>query len=52
MTKMRKYALWYYKIILYIEIKHDIHLERFIMNKYGMIKAVTSIRRCDKSYLW
>ncbi len=35
-----------------MEIKRDIHLERLIKSKHnGMIKVVTGIRRCGKSYL-
>ena len=35
-----------------MEIKRDIHLERLIRSKHnGMIKVVTGIRRCGKSYL-
>ena len=35
-----------------MEIKRNIHLERLIKSKHnGMIKVVTGIRRCGKSYL-
>lgn len=35
-----------------MEIKRNIHLERLIRSKHnGMIKVVTGIRRCGKSYL-
>ncbi len=35
-----------------MDIKRDIHLERLIKSKHnGMIKVVTGIRRCGKSYL-
>ena len=35
-----------------VEIKRDIHLNRLINSKHnGMIKVVTGIRRCGKSYL-
>lgn len=35
-----------------MEIKRDIHLDRLIQSKHnGMIKVVTGIRRCGKSYL-
>jgi len=35
-----------------MEIKRDIHLGRLIKSKHnGMIKVVTGIRRCGKSYL-
>ena len=35
-----------------MEIKRDIHLKRLINSKHnGMIKVVTGIRRCGKSYL-
>lgn len=35
-----------------MEIKRDIHLDRLIKSKHnGMIKVVTGIRRCGKSYL-
>lgn len=35
-----------------MEIKRDIHLEKLIRSKHnGMIKVVTGIRRCGKSYL-
>lgn len=35
-----------------MEIKRDIHLRRLINSKHnGMIKVVTGIRRCGKSYL-
>ncbi|MCF0198693.1 MAG: ATP-binding protein [Bacteroidaceae bacterium] len=35
-----------------MEIKRDIHLRRLIKSKHnGMIKVVTGIRRCGKSYL-
>lgn len=35
-----------------MEIKRDIHLNRLINSKHnGMIKVVTGIRRCGKSYL-
>lgn len=35
-----------------MEIKRDIHLKRLIKSKHnGMIKVVTGIRRCGKSYL-
>jgi predicted AAA+ superfamily ATPase len=36
----------------FMEIKRDIHLGRLIKSKHnGMIKVVTGIRRCGKSYL-
>lgn len=39
-------------IHIYMEIKRDIHLGRLIKSKHnGMIKVVTGIRRCGKSYL-
>lgn len=35
-----------------VEIKRDIHLSKLIRSKHnGMIKVVTGIRRCGKSYL-
>ncbi len=35
-----------------MEIKRDIHLNRIIARKgNGMIKVITGIRRCGKSYL-
>ena len=35
-----------------MEIKRNIHLERLIKSKHnGMIKVMTGIRRCGKSYL-
>ena len=35
-----------------MEIKRDIHLRKLIDSKYnGMIKVVTGMRRCGKSYL-
>ena len=35
-----------------MEIKRDIHLQKLIESKHnGMIKIVTGIRRCGKSYL-
>ena len=35
-----------------LEIKRDIHLNRIIARKgNGMIKVITGIRRCGKSYL-
>lgn len=35
-----------------MEIKRDLHLKRLIASKHnGMIKVVTGIRRCGKSYL-
>lgn len=35
-----------------MEIRRDIHLDRLIKSKHnGMIKVVTGIRRCGKSYL-
>lgn len=35
-----------------MEIKRDIHLQRLIESKHnGMIKVVTGVRRCGKSYL-
>ena len=35
-----------------MEIKRDIHLDRLIKSMHnGMIKVVTGIRRCGKSYL-
>lgn len=33
------------------EIKRDIYLNRLISRKNGLIKIVTGIRRCGKSYL-
>lgn len=34
-----------------MEIKRDFHLKRLIDSKHnGMIKVVTGIRRCGKSY--
>lgn len=42
--------LWYKQFRM--EIKRDIHLRRLIKSKHnGMIKVVTGIRRCGKSYL-
>lgn len=36
----------------HMEIQRDIHLDRLIKSKHnGMIKVVTGIRRCGKSYL-
>lgn len=35
-----------------MEIKMDIHLNRIIARKHnGMIKVITGLRRCGKSYL-
>ena len=35
-----------------MEIKRDIHLKKLIESKHnGMIKVVTGVRRCGKSYL-
>ena len=35
-----------------MEIKRDIHLKRLIASRHnGLIKVVTGIRRCGKSYL-
>ena len=35
-----------------MEIKRDIHLNRIIARKHnGMIKVITGLRRCGKSYL-
>ena len=48
---MRKYAI-VILMIFRMEIKRDIHLDRLIKSKHnGMIKVVTGIRRCGKSYL-
>ena len=48
---MRKYAVYDIKVFL-MEIKRDLHLDRLIKSKHnGMIKVVTGIRRCGKSYL-
>jgi len=45
---MRIYAKKVYKM----EIKRDIHLKKLIDSKHnGMIKVVTGVRRCGKSYL-
>ncbi len=45
---MRKYA----KKVNEMEIKRDIHLKKLIESKHnGMIKVVTGVRRCGKSYL-
>ena len=49
---MRKYASMSLCCIYDMEIKRNIHLERLIKSKHnGMIKVVTGIRRCGKSYL-
>jgi predicted AAA+ superfamily ATPase len=35
-----------------MEIKRDIHLKRLIASQHdGMVKVVTGVRRCGKSYL-
>ena len=35
-----------------MEIKRDVHLRKLIDSKHnGMIKVVTGMRRCGKSYL-
>ena len=35
-----------------MEIKRDIHLRKLVDSKHnGMIKVVTGMRRCGKSYL-
>lgn len=45
---MRKYAI----ILLDMEIKRDIYLKRLINSKHNdMIKIITGMRRCGKSYL-
>ena len=48
---MHDSAKKFYKLAA-MEIKRDIHLKRLIASRHnGLIKVVTGIRRCGKSYL-